>query len=105
MPQVFYCFGCQKGWEDEGGREGVIGAAAGEWGLGKHEIDRSETKERKRRTNVDIEEQKFPSGGDGKGRRPVMAGKEGNMCTGSACLGVLMGEVISGITPRLDQRL
>ena len=57
--------------------------------MGKHEIDRSETKERKRRTNVDIEEQKFPSGGDGKGRRPVMAGKEGNMCTGSACPGRL----------------
>ena len=75
--------------------------------MGKHEIDRSETKERKRRTNVDIEEQKFPSGGDGKGRRPVavMAGKEGNMCTGSACLGVLMGEVISGITLSLDQPL
>ena len=50
----------------ERAREGVIGAAAGEWGLGKHEIDRSETKERKRRTNVDIEGQKFPSGGDGR---------------------------------------
>ena len=43
--------------------------------MGKHEIDRSETKERKRRTNVDTEGQKFPSGGDGKVRRPVMAGK------------------------------
>ena len=49
LPQVFYCFGCQKGWKGE--REGEIGAALSEWGLGKHEIDRNETKERKRRTD------------------------------------------------------
>ena len=67
----------------EGGR-GEIGAALSEWGLGKHEIDRNETKERKRRTTDDgSEEEKFPSGG-----WKSKEAREGNMYvrTVSACV-------------------
>ena len=74
----------------ERGREGggEIGAALSEWGLGKHEIDRNETKERKRRTDDGRRRRKSFPRADGKVRRPR---RERNMYvrTVSACV-VLM---------------